>query len=128
MKCEYCDNPIPNGVTRCPSCGATVNFQAYCEVPTRPVSPVSAQASGMAFVQPRSENESRSRTVYILLGVFFGILGIHNFYAGRTYRGLGQLLTTIIVGWFVLPLLVVWIWSIVDICAISTDGDGIKLQ
>lgn len=128
MKCEYCDNPVPNGVTRCPSCGAAVNFQAYGEAPTSPVSPVSSQASGMAFAQPRSENQSRSRIVYILLGVFFGILGIHNFYAGRTYRGLWQLLITLFTGWFLLPLLAVWVWSIVDICVISTDGDGTKFK
>ena len=128
MKCEYCDNPVPNGVPRCPSCGAAVNFQACGEAPVGAVSSVSLQASGKAFVQPRSEDRSRSRIVYTLLGVFFGILGIHNFYAGRTYRGLWQLLITLFTGWFVFPLLAVWVWSIVDICVISTDGDGTKFK
>ena len=34
MKCEYCDNPVPNGVTRCPSCGAAikVDLSASCMI------------------------------------------------------------------------------------------------
>jgi len=27
MKCEYCDNPVPNELTKCPSCGAAVTQQ-----------------------------------------------------------------------------------------------------
>src|SRR5262245_27835588 len=33
----------------------------------------------------------KSRTTYILLGVFLGPLGAHNFYAGYTGRAVGQL-------------------------------------
>lgn len=128
MKCEYCDNPVPNGVARCPSCGAVVSFQPEGGVSGSFVSPTQANAAVVESAQSRPENFSRNRIVYILLGVFFGILGIHNFYAGRTYRGLWQLLITLFTGWFVLPLLAVWVWSIVDICVISTDGDGTKFK
>ena len=69
----------------------------------------------------------KSRLVYVLLGVFLGALGIHNFYAGRISRAVGQLLTTVLAGWLFLPLIAVLIWVLVDVCAISTDGDGNKL-
>ena len=31
MKCEYCDNVVPNTATKCPSCGAAVMQQAASE-------------------------------------------------------------------------------------------------
>jgi len=129
MVCEYCDNEIPSGAQRCPSCGATVRSQ-----PTIVVSPA---PSGQANIPPSRQTQIpvqeaqgpvRSRVAYILLGIFLGLLGIHNFYAGRTYRGLGQLLTTLLAGWLFIPLIGVWIWSIVDICALTTDGDGKQFQ
>ena len=124
MKCEYCDNPIPNGVTRCPSCGATVRvIEPLPGIVQEQPSPQSYTAQ-----QHPQGAETKSRVIYVILGIFLGVLGIHNFYAGRTYRGLGQLLTTIFVGWMMLPLFAVWVWSIVDICAITTDGEGVKFR
>lgn len=69
-------------------------------------------------------DERKSRLAYVLLGIFLGGLGIHNFYAGRLNRALGQLLTTILAGWLIFPLMAVGIWALVDVCAITTDGDG----
>ena len=40
MKCEYCENQIPNNSTKCPSCGAAVTQQtsnAYQSVSTKGV-------------------------------------------------------------------------------------------
>ena len=114
MKCEYCDNEIPQGVRRCPSCGAVMATGSYDVQPT--VSPDSPVIS--------SRDERKSRIAYILLGIFLGGLGIHNFYAGRLNRALGQLLTTVLAGWLIFPLVAVGIWVLVDICAITTDGEG----
>ena len=124
MKCEYCDNPVPNGVTRCPSCGATVSV----------AEPLPAILPGQSAVQsytasPRPQTaEPKSRVVYVILGIFLGVLGIHNFYAGRTYSGLAQLLTTLLLGWLVIPVFGIWIWTIVEICTIKCDGDGLRFS
>ena len=67
----------------------------------------------------------RSRLAYILLGVFLGTLGIHNFYAGYTNRGLVQLLITVlgcgILSW------VSFIWAIIDIVTVTKDANGVDM-
>ena len=67
----------------------------------------------------------KQRIAYILLGVFLGGLGIHNFYAGYTNKGLIQLLVTVCAGWLIFPYLAMFIWSIVDICTVEKDANGI---
>lgn len=69
---------------------------------------------------------SKSKVAFVLLGVFLGSLGIHNFYIGRTKQGVIQLLISLLsLGtlWFVS-----WIWAIVDICNINTDASGTPLS
>ncbi|WP_420813592.1 TM2 domain-containing protein [Lampropedia aestuarii] len=65
-----------------------------------------------------------SRGIYILIALFLGIFGIHNFYAGRIGPGVAQLLITLILGWFIIGLVITGIWAIVDIVAVKTDGSG----
>jgi len=76
---------------------------------------------------PVAPVESKSRLVYILLALLVGGLGIHNFYAGRTNAGLCQLLITLFLGWLVIPAIAVFVWLIVDICTVTTDGSGMKM-
>lgn len=66
--------------------------------------------------------QPRQRIAYILLGVFLGGLGIHNFYAGYTGRAVAQLLISIL-SCGILSL-VSWIWAIVEICTVTTDAEG----
>jgi TM2 domain-containing membrane protein YozV len=44
----------------------------------------------------RPDARPKSRALYIVLGIFLGLLGVHNFYAARYRRGLVQLLMPII--------------------------------
>jgi TM2 domain-containing membrane protein YozV len=67
------------------------------------------------------------RVVYILLGIFLGTLGIHNFVAGYTGRAVAQLLITLLIGWLILPLIAVWIWVIVEIVVTTHDADGVRM-
>ena len=67
----------------------------------------------------------RSRTAYILLAIFLGGLGIHNFYAGYTGKAITQLLIAVIS--FGLLSWVVWIWAIIDICTVTSSADGTPL-
>ncbi len=65
----------------------------------------------------------KSRLAYILLALFLGTLGIHNFYAGYTGKGVAQLLITLLsLG---ILSLISWIWAIIDICVVSKDAKGV---
>ncbi len=66
-----------------------------------------------------------SRVAYVLLGLFLGALGVHNFYAGYVGRGIAQLLITIFLFWLIIPLIAVIIWNIVEICTVSQDAKGV---
>lgn len=65
----------------------------------------------------------KSRLAYILLAIFLGTLGVHNFFAGYTGRGVTQLLLTLISFGLLSPL--VFIWAIVDICTVTKDARGV---
>ena len=72
----------------------------------------------------------RSRLVYILLAIFLGYLGIHNFYAGRTSHGAAQLAITLascVLMCAVIGFVTIWfsvIWAIIDIVTVTHDGQG----
>ena len=78
----------------------------------------------------------QSRLAYILLALFLGGLGVHNFYAGFVGRGIAQILTN-----FVLALISVitfgfgtflyfglFIWIIIEICMVTKDSKGIDFN
>jgi TM2 domain-containing membrane protein YozV len=69
----------------------------------------------------------RSRVSFILLGLFFGVLGVHNFYAGYGGRGAAQLLITLFIGWLIVPIFFVWVWMIIEIIVVKTDAFGIPM-
>jgi TM2 domain-containing membrane protein YozV len=71
-----------------------------------------------------SGRQPKSRTTYIVLGVFLGAFGAHNFYAGYTGRAIGQLCLSMLT-LFRLAI-VSWIWAIVEICVVDKDSAGIQ--
>ena len=66
----------------------------------------------------------KSRLAYILLGIFIGHLGIHNFYAGRAGAAVTQLMLTLLLFWTIVVPLGIMIWVIIEICTVKTDGKG----
>ena len=72
----------------------------------------------------RGTRPSKSRQVYVLLGIFLGIFGVHNFYAGRIQRAVSQLCLTVLTCFY--GAVASWIWAIVEICIINKDGDGVE--
>ncbi len=68
---------------------------------------------------------SNNRIAYILLALFFGSLGIHNFYVGRIKQGLLQLILTAL-GLFTFGItsLIAWIWALIDAVTVKANGSG----
>ncbi|GHT41694.1 hypothetical protein FACS189443_3810 [Planctomycetales bacterium] len=110
--CPSCGTPVVTAAVICPRCGSAI----------------SGGGSGC------------SRVDYILLGVFLGGLGIHNFYAKRTGSAVAQLLISLLNGVIGIPLsvltlglfapisifasLTVFIWCIIEVCTVTKDGNG----
>lgn len=77
-----------------------------------------------------------SRLVYIILAIFLGIFGVHNFVIGLSGRGAAQLAiggTGVILlpctgGLSFLLVLAAFIWSVVDIVTITADAKGVPLN
>jgi TM2 domain-containing membrane protein YozV/DNA-directed RNA polymerase subunit RPC12/RpoP len=109
MACPDCAREISRRAVSCPHCGS----------PIAPPVTTQSPAPQPLFVVP-----FKSRGIYIILGLLLGGLGIHNFYAGRNTSGLLQLLITILTGWLIVPLIVVYVWIIVELFTVDTDGQG----
>ena len=60
------------------------------------------------------------RLAYILLAVFVGTFGVHNFLAGYTARGVIQLILTITV----VASPIVFVWAIIEACTVCQDAYG----
>lgn len=66
----------------------------------------------------------KTRVAYILLGLFLGGLGVHNFYAGYSGKGVAQLLITLFLWWTIIAPIAVTIWIIVEVCTVDRDAYG----
>ena len=66
----------------------------------------------------------KSRVAFILLGLFLGGLGVHNFYAGYSGKGVAQLLLTLFLWWTIVVPIGVTIWIIVEVCTVDRDAYG----
>ena len=111
MFCAKCGKEMADEARFCPSCGSAVSGAA----PTQTQANIQTQ-----YLPP----DGKSRISYILLGIFLGCLGIHNFYAGYAGRAITQLLITLLTGWLIIPWFCVWIWCIVEVCTVRKDAKG----
>jgi TM2 domain-containing membrane protein YozV len=73
-----------------------------------------------SYVQPKS------RVAFVLLAVFLGSFGAHNFYAGYNKKAVVQLCITICTCFA--ASIVTWIWAIVEACVVNKDDDGVLLS
>ena len=76
-------------------------------------------------------NGAKSRGLYIILGLFFGGWGVHNFYASRFGAGAGECIYAVVVLGLVfacgdpavlLLMLPIWIWVLIELFTVRTDG------
>jgi TM2 domain-containing membrane protein YozV len=79
----------------------------------------------------------RSRSTYVVVGLVFGLFGIHNFYVRRWRRAIAQLFVMLLVfvsGSLVageapaFPLLALALWVLVDLFTVKTDGVGVRMR
>ena len=89
-----------------------------------PGAPATAPAYATASAQ--AGRTPKSRTTYIVLGVFLGALGVHNFYAGYTGRAVGQLCLSVLTVFYL--AIVSWLWAIVEICIVDKDSAGVHFS
>jgi TM2 domain-containing membrane protein YozV len=91
------------------------------ELPS-PAEPSLVPAASTLLAAP--EVKPRSRLVFILLGIFLGSFGIHNFYAGYVKRGVAQLALTLCTLFY--GSVFTWVWALVEVCTVDRDKNNIS--
>jgi TM2 domain-containing membrane protein YozV len=80
----------------------------------------------MSDTPPAIASAPKSRTVYVVLAILFGHLGIHNFFAGDKKAGLIKLLVSLLTcGIGGIPM---WIWAIIDAVNVKKDANGVDFN
>lgn len=87
----------------------------------------------------QASDQAKSRPIYIFLGILLGALGVHNFYSGHYGKGsikvLAVLLTFIADAWLgfytgfmIIAIMLVSLWTLVEVVMTSTDAKGMKMR
>jgi TM2 domain-containing membrane protein YozV len=84
-----------------------------------PSPPPSSNPTGTMLVK-----SAKSRGVYIILGLFFGLFGVHNFYAGHLKNGVAQLVVLFTLGWLLIGIFIVAVWVLIELFTVTVDGQG----
>lgn len=154
--CPDCGHMVSTAAASCPSCGRPFTqpapqqyaqpavrqapFQYAQPVPfAQPMQyaqPVQVQyAQPVQYVQPlvvapvfqqAPAAPPKSRVLYVVLALFLGGLGVHNFYAGYNGRGAAQLVISLVTG-FAGGFFLVAIWSFVECFVVNTDAHGRRM-
>jgi len=66
--------------------------------------------------------QPKTRVIFVLLGIFLGMFGVHNFYAGYAKKGAIQLCVTLLSCFYL--AVISWVWAIIEICTVNQDADG----
>lgn len=98
MYCKTCGVYIEETSAACSGCGAEKGqgaaYCAHCGGVTRPGA-VSCLHCGRALGVP-ADPKAKSRTKAVLLALFLGVFGAHNFYLGYTGKAMAQLLISLL--------------------------------
>jgi len=116
IQCPECKKEISDRAETCPSCGCPLAKKAASEKIMPPL------PQSVAVV-----TTTKSRGIYIILGLLLGLLGIHNFYAGYYGRGACQLIITLTLGWLIVGLVITGIWALIEIITVVEDANGNKM-
>ena len=73
-----------------------------------------------------------SRVAVLVIALFLGVFGVHNFYAGRSYVAITQCLLSIVFCWTLYVPVAVWVWAMVEAIQMIRgkmyDGEGRVLR
>lgn len=94
MFCQKCGKELPDEAKFCQYCGW--------------------QNQGT----PLKKREQKSQFIAIVLCLFTGLIGIHDFYLGRNGQGVLKLIIAILLGWCYIGLIINGIWCIIDFIGI----------
>lgn len=113
ITCPECQREISDQAAACPLCGF----------------PISGAPKDARFdAAPHVVTVRKSRGVYIVLGLLFGLLGIHNFYAGYYALAIVQLLVTVFLWWTIFAPLVVLAVVLWELFTTADDAYGVAFS
>lgn len=129
MFCKNCGSEIDNNAAVCVKCGFNKGTgNKYCQ--NCGVEIAEGQAvcvnCGHSLVATAAEGE-KSKLVAVLLALFLGSIGIHDFYLGYTKYGIIKIVLTVCTG------VGGSIWALVDLIrlltgSLHTDANGNELK
>lgn len=116
ISCPECETKVSDKAMSCPSCGCPISEET--------------QQNFYAASSP-----TKSRGAHIILGLLFGCVGFHNFYAGHNGRGAFKLILLFIAfvmdasadfrtGFFTVCLVIIAFVSLLEIIAVKNDATG----
>lgn len=99
--CSNCGSEIAPGAAFCGNCGAPVAAKveepAATSTVTQEVTPVAVTTQApVASAEKVVEISPKRRLTAMLLGIFLGNFGVHNFYLGRIGRGVAQCILSVL--------------------------------
>ena len=111
--CYRCGFENPNQYTHCGNC----NQENPAKISPVIESPPKASTPPVVTIP-------KSRTIYIILGLLLGWLGIHNIYAKRNSKAAFQLLCFMTFFWTLVVPLGLMVWSVYEVFTVKVDGNG----
>lgn len=69
----------------------------------------------------------KSRGMFMVLGLIFGSIGLHNFYAGFVGKGIVQFAVSLLLCWTLLIPVLIWLWAVLEVISTEKDAQGIKM-
>ena len=129
MYCTNCGEQMEDNQAVCTKCGfAKGTGNKYCKNCGAEVEPQQAVCTKCGYSindekQPETSNQigGQDKTVIILVAVFIGTLGVHNFMMGETKKGVFKLILSLVGGWLCgIGILVSLIFTIMDIVKIAS--------
>ncbi len=117
MFCKNCGQPLNENQAICLNCGVKTGdgstFCANCGNPVQPGAEV-CMSCGFAIKKAGSDLAGKDKLTMILICLFLGGFGIHNFMMGETKKGIVKIVATFLCG-------LGGILALIDLIKIATD-------
>ncbi len=118
ISCPMCGEGIKSVAKKCKHCNEILDPLLRAQTPQQNQQVI----INNTISNPEPKVQPKKRGVYIILALFLGGFGIHNFYAGYILTGLIQLVLTLTYFGAILVLF----WIICDMLFTTKDGQGNK--